>query len=83
MENTKSLAEAYELANTIYTCTVSPIWGPNMEEMLIEAKAKVYDLPEAMQMTIHTYVDKKIDEYYEPDEDGISPADMVMWKTYN
>lgn len=83
MQHIKALTEAYELANTIYDCTVSPIWGPSIDNLLSETKAKVSQLPEALQMTIYTYVEQRIDEYYKPNEDGISPADMVMWKTYN
>ena len=83
MQHIKTLTEAFELANTMYDCKVSPIWGPSIEKLLTETVEKILQLPEAMQLTVYTYVDQRIDEYYKPNEDGISPADMVMWKTYN
>lgn len=86
MDNEETLMElilAYQLANTIFDCTTSPIQGPTIEEELRDAENALSELDVEYQLAVRSYLDKKYDEYYKPNEDGVSAADMNKFICYN
>jgi hypothetical protein len=86
MSNEETLMElllAYELANTVFDCITSPIQGPTISKELQDAVSAIDKLDIEYQLAVYSYLDKKYDEYYKPNEDGISAADMSHYMCYN
>lgn len=74
--------EAYNIGKEIVNIKTCPIGGPIQSKRHSKACRKYESLPKKYAKIVSQYIERKLDEYHSPNENGICAYDMDQAMLY-
>lgn len=68
--------DMFDMANEYINIMICPLSSPNMEVRRYKIEQALDQLPDKYSKIINAYIDRKMNVYYEVNEDGFSAYDM-------
>lgn len=68
--------EIIDMANQLVYLMISPLGGPDNESRIYKIEQALDGLNNKQYAIINKLIDRKLEAYYEPNDDGFSAADM-------
>jgi len=68
--------DMFDMANEYINIMICPLSSPNIEVRRYKIEQALDQLPDKYSKIINAYIDRKMNAYYEVNEDGFSAYDM-------